>query len=370
MPKETTYPESGLWKDFFTRERVENMANVLARASRSFNQRAFVQSVCTDDFFTFELKQRITHIAQRLREFLPARYSDAVKVLIKAAPQLKEFENWVLTSYVEQFGLDEFDTSVAAMEELTKHGTSEFAIRPFMIRFTDRMLPILHTWAQSDNHHVRRLAAEGSRPRGVWVAHIEPFKKDPAPVFELLERLKADESLYVRKAVANNLNDISRDHPEKVIALGARWLKSGDKNTAWIVRHACRTLIKRGHPKVFPLFGFAANPRISVSSFSLSPKRVRVGTDAEVRATVVSTGGKAQRLSIDYSVHYLKKNGKHQAKVFKLVERTIRPGERLDLKSNHSFREMTTRRHYPGEHVADLIINGKAVKSCRFRITD
>ncbi|MBD3257842.1 DNA alkylation repair protein, partial [candidate division GN15 bacterium] len=248
-PKDATPPESRLWKDWVNRDRVEAMADAFAKASRSFERDAFVAAVCTEQFFAMELKNRINFIARTLRDFLPRKYGQAVKVLMKTAPEISGFENWALTSYVEQFGVEHFDESIAAMRELTKYGTAEFAIRPFMLRYLDRMMPVLHEWAEDDNNHARRLAAEGSRPRGVWVAHIEAFRKDPRPVLELLAKLKADESLYVRKAVANNLNDISRDHPELVIRTCKAWLKSKPhQHTEWIVKRACRSLIKQGHP--------------------------------------------------------------------------------------------------------------------------
>ena len=376
MPKEIEAPESGQWKDYLNRDRMEQIAGVFtevfseesAKASRSFKREAFVDAVCTDEFFALELKDRIAYVARVLRDFLPAQYDKAVKILVKAAPTMGGWGNWALTSYVEQFGIEHFETSVNALRELTKYGSSEFAIRPYMIRYLDRMMPILHEWAEDDNEHVRRLAAEGSRPRGVWVAHIEQFRKDPKPVLELLEKMKADQSLYVRKAVANNLNDISKDHPKLVIKTGLKWMKSGNKETAWIVKHACRSLIKQGYPEVFPLFGFTADPQVKVLSFGIADKKVTIGDESTVSVELASTGKKKQKLAIDYAVHYLKKNGKHNAKVFKLTERSLGAGESLSFSTKHSFREMTTRRHYPGLHKLDLIINGTAMKTVEFQV--
>ncbi len=146
-------------------------------------------------------------------------------ILIAVSPHTSGFQSWILTTYVELFGVEHFDESVRAMEYLTQHGTCESTIRPYINTYLDKMLPVLHRWAGHPNEHVRRLAAEGSRPRGVWIAHIPAFRKDPKPVLELLAKLKADPSLYVRKAVANNLNDISKDHPEVVIRTALAWKK-------------------------------------------------------------------------------------------------------------------------------------------------
>ena len=374
-PKDATPPESGQWKDWVTCDRIEQMADAFAKASRPksrFRREAFVVAVCTDEFAGLELKDKINFIARNLHDFLPKQYDRAVKLLVKVAPEVGGFENWALTSYVEQFGVDHFDDSIWAMRELTQHGTAEFAIRPFMLRYLDRMMPVLHEWAQDDNEHVRRLAAEGSRPRGVWTAHIPAFKKDPRPVLALLERLKADESLYVRKAVANNLNDISKDNPDLTVATARKWLKQGrgtpHKHTLWIVKHACRTLIKQGPPDVFPLFGFTENPELSVGKFGLAAKRVRIGDESEVLLTLQSAADKPQKLAIDYAVYYVKKNGEAKPKVFKLAEKTIKPDETLKLSTKHSFREMTTRRHYPGKHEIELIINGLPLDRATFTL--
>ena len=374
-PKDASTPDSGLWKDWVNRDRIEKMADVFAKVSRSgskFKREAFVAAVCTDEFDRLELKDRIVCIARKLHDFLPTQYDRAVKLLVKVAPDVGGFENWALTAYVEQFGVEHFDDSVWAMRELTQHGSAEFAIRPFMLRYLDRMMPILHEWAQDDNEHVRRLAAEGCRPRGVWTAHIPALKKNPRPALELLDRLKADESLYVRKAVANNLNDISKDNPDLAVATARKWLKKGKgtphKHTVWIVKHACRTLIKQGRPDVFPLFGFTENPQFTVSKFGLVAKRVKVGDESEVALTLKSIADKRQKLAIDYAVYYMKKNGELKPKVFKLAEKTVKPGETLDLSTKHSFREMTTRKHYPGKHEIELIVNGLPLNRAAFTL--
>jgi 3-methyladenine DNA glycosylase AlkC len=232
MPRDLELKEKPrLWKDFLNKQSVTVFAKEIKKVYPAFRHDKYTSAVLSDSFLNLELKQRIDKMSVVLRDYLPGNYSKAVKILIGAAPNVKPFENWVLTGYVEKFGIDAFDTSIYALAELTKHGTSEFAIRPFMIHYTKKMVPILKGWTRDKNEHVRRLAAEGSRPRGVWTAHIESFKKDPQPVFEILEPLKADESLYVRKAVANNLNDISKEHPEKVVKLAEKWLKSNQAHT-------------------------------------------------------------------------------------------------------------------------------------------
>ena len=368
MPRKTDTSQPRLWKDFLNRDLLTKLAKEFHRAYPSFDRRGFVAAVATDEFFDMELKQRITIAAQSLKEFLPANYSKAVDILIKVAPNVGGWENWILTNYVDLHGVDDFDNSIRALEYLTTRGTGEFAIRVFMNKYTRRMLPVLNRWAKNPNEHVRRLAAEGSRPRGVWVAHIEAFKEDPSPVLKLLEKLKADPSFYVRKAVANNLNDISKDHPDKVIDTALRWQKDGNKDTNWIIKHACRSLIKRGHPKVFPLFGFTSNPKIAVVGFEADKTRYRIGQSMTVPFEIKSKSRTRQKLAVDYRITYRTKTGATSPKVFKLSEKEIAPGGTLSLNLCHKFEDNSTRKHYAGEHSIELIVNGRVSAKINFAL--
>lgn len=357
--------EPEAFKDRIDQGAVTRFAEQMTKVYRGFDLTGFVAAVCDDGFLKLELMDRIRSIAAKLRPFLPEDYAKAVGILTKAARDGGGF-NWVLTGFVEKFGLDDFEISVAAMKELTKYGSSEFAIRPFMIRYTDRMMPILHEWATDDNEHVRRLAAEGSRPRGVWVAHIDAFKHDPRPVLKLLDKLKADPSKYVQKAVANNLNDISRDNPDAAIKTAVKWHKSGNKDTRWIVKHACRSLIKQGHPEVFPIFGFTSKPKLNISDLSVTPRKVKIGSSLVFDFVLVSKAKVDQRLAIDYRVYFRIASGKLSPKVFKLSEKTLASSESLAVSKKHGFKIATTRKLYPGSHAIEIIINGKAVGKVGF----
>ena len=360
--------DSQLWKDALNRTSVSALADVVIRIHGKFDRRAFVEAVLTDEFYGMELKARIGHIARLLQKFLPRDYSRAVKILTRAAPHLGEWQNWILTDYVRQFGPEHFDTSVAALKNLTQYGSSEFAIRPFVVKYPERMLEIMTEWVGDDNEHVRRLAAEGSRPRGVWVEHIQKFKKNPRPVLKLLEKLKADPSKYVRKAVANNLNDISKDHPDLVIKTALRWKESKNRNTDWIVKHACRSLIKQGDARVFPLFGFTSSPKLDISQLQISKRRIRIGTEAVVSVALTSRAKSDQKLAVDYKLHYVKANGGQSAKVFKLAEKVIAPGAVMRLSTKHSFKDRTTRTHHPGRHALELVINGMVFGRADFEL--
>ena len=362
--------EAKLWKNFLDKKAVESIASSVKKYYPSFDSKKFVTATTGGDFFELELKQRIERIADSLKAALPDDYRESISVLSQAAPHLKDFTNWALMTIVEKYGLDDFDDSIKAMESMTQYSSAEFAIRPYMIRYTDKMLPLLKRWTKSDNFHIRRLAAEAARPRGVWVKHVDAFIKKPELIIPILENLKADESLYVRKAVANCLNDITKDHPEIVIDLCETWLseKKPHTHTKWIIRHGLRSLIKAGHPRVFPLLGFEKNPKVAISKLQWDNKKITIGSDATLSFVLSSEKKSSQKLSIDYAVHYVKKNGKTSPKVFKLTEKTLKPNEPLALSSKHSFKEMTTRKHYPGKHQLDIIVNGVVVTSMSFTL--
>jgi 3-methyladenine DNA glycosylase AlkC len=362
-PKEDA-PDSGLWKDSVDVAFVRSLAKTFGRVYPAFDPAGFVNSVVADRLDKRELKDRLTMIARQLRDFLPREYAKAVKIIMKVAPELRGFGNWALTSYVEQFGLDDPNDSIRALKELTKYGSSEFAVRPFIVRYPKLMLATLTEWAHDSNEDVRRLAAEGSRPRGVWTIHVDNFKRDPRPVLKILELLKADESLYVRKAVANNLNDISKDHPDIAIATALKWKKKGNSHTDWIIKHACRSLIKQGHPEAFEVFGYTSNPKLDVTNIKSTKKQARIGEDIRLSFDIVSRGSKKQKLVIDYRVHYVKKNGKTSPKVFKLTEKTIAPKETISISTGHSFKDRSTRKHQPGPHRFELLINGTTQGEC------
>jgi 3-methyladenine DNA glycosylase AlkC len=369
MTSEYQTHESGLWKNSVDGVVVTDIAKKIGLVEPGFDRAGFVRAVTSDNLEDRELKDRIATLARHLHHFLPTDYSRTVDILIAVAPELGGWGNWVLTGCVERYGLDHLEDSIRALEELTKHGSSEFAIRPFMIRYPDRMLEVLDRWADDPNEHVRRLAAEGSRPRGVWVQHIEAFKKDPRPVVNILDKLRADESLYVRKAVANNLNDISKDHPQIAIKTARRWRKDKNRHTDWIIKHGCRTLIKQGHPDIFPLLGFTASPEIEVAGFRTKPKRVTIGQEMQILFDLVSKAKQNQKLVIDYRVHYIKSGGKLSSRVFKLTQKTLAPGETVPVTTSHSFVDRSTRKHHPGTHRLELLVNGVGSGTAEFRLT-
>lgn len=204
---------SDLLKDRYSRAFVQRLAAAMVSARPTFDATGYTAAVLGGGWNGLELKQRMRRLSATLHRFLPGTYPEQLGVLERVAPHFGGFEAMLFPDFVEQFGLEDFDESVRALECFTQFSSSEFAVRPYIIRHGARMMKMLRRWAAHENEHVRRLASEGCRPRLPWAMALPVFKQDPSPVLPILEALKADPSEYVRRSVANNLNDIAKDHP-------------------------------------------------------------------------------------------------------------------------------------------------------------
>jgi 3-methyladenine DNA glycosylase AlkC len=347
-------------------EAVHWLAGNLQRASAKFEAPAFV-SACLHGLEALELKARAAHIADVLYAHLPQPFAAAAEVLHaslgpEAEPDLPGIQ--VLrylphVTFVSQYGLDDFEAAMRLQYELTKRFTAEFSIRAFIERYPEATYARLCEWARDDSVHVRRLVSEGTRPRLPWAPRLPAYQREPAPVLALLELLKDDPERYVQRSIANNLNDIGKDHPERVVELCARWLVDATPARQWIVRHALRSLIKAGHAGALALMGNGDAPRVRIGEVQLAPPVAVIGDKLRFSCRLESDADTAQELLVDFAVHYMKANGRLKAKVFKLTRLSLPAGESAALAGTISFRDMTTRRHYPGRHRIDLVINGQ-----------
>jgi 3-methyladenine DNA glycosylase AlkC len=231
-------------KNMYSKDYLNNFAGTFAKIYPEFNKTKFLNLVFDKEWDKKELKQRMRHISICLHEVLPADYKKSIEILKKAVVHSKGFLAMTFPDYVEVYGLDDYNTSVSALELFTQYGSSEFAIRPFVVKYPEKVMPQMVKWAKHKNHHVRRLASEGCRPRLPWAIGLPEFKKNPAEVLKVLEILKNDESEYVRKSVANNLNDISKDNPVLAIQTAKRWYGKSPR-TDWIIKHGMRGLLKK-----------------------------------------------------------------------------------------------------------------------------
>jgi 3-methyladenine DNA glycosylase AlkC len=306
---------SSLLKDRYSPAYVKRLAHAVAAAWPRFDKTGYAQAVLGDGWAGLELKQRMRRLSSTLHRFLPVPYVRQIAVLEKAAPPFGGFEGMLFPDFVEQFGLDEFETSARALEWFTQFSSSEFAVRPFIVRYGPRMMAVMRRWASHDNEHVRRLASEGCRPRLPWAMALPEFKRDPSPVLPILEVLKADPSDYVRRSVANNLNDIAKDHPEVVLGIARRWLGKS-RITDVLVKHACRTLLKRGDKRALELFGYRRTDGVKVTGLRLSAAKICIGEDLRFQFAVVHRASRPVALRLEYAVDFVKATGRTTRKVF------------------------------------------------------
>jgi 3-methyladenine DNA glycosylase AlkC len=231
------------------------------------------------------------------------------------------------------------------------------------------VLELFHTWALDPNVHVRRLVSEGTRPRLPWAGRLRRFQQDPAPVVALLETLKDDPELYVRRSVANNLNDIGKDHPEVLVDIARRWMSDATPEREALVRHALRSLVKQGHPGALRVLGAGRRPDLAVGRVVISPKRVRKGGAVMVAFELRATGARRQRLLVDLRVHFVKARGTTAPKVFKLKTVDLVPGATASFRKTVSLADLTTRQHHADRHVVEIVVNGRILPLGAFQLT-
>jgi 3-methyladenine DNA glycosylase AlkC len=354
-------------KEIFNRARLQHIARELAAVAPQLDTKRFL-AASLRGLEALSIMERVRHIAECLHPILPADFRAAVEVLRQLAPRLNSaFVTMILPEYVALFGQHDFAFAMDALKFLTRFGSSEFAVRHFLRLDLPRGLKIMEHWSRDENEHVRRLASEGSRPRLPWSFRLEPLRLDPAPLFPILGNLKADPSRYVRRSVANSLNDITKDHPERALALLESW-PLDVPHTAWIARHALRSLIKKGNPRALRIIGADDTAEATALNLTVTPRKVRIGGEVAIAFTLRSTASRSQRLVVDYAVHYVKKSGQTAAKVFKWKTLTLAPEESVAFQKRHWLKNFTTRVHYPGTHTVELLANGHSLARATFEL--
>ncbi len=337
-------------------ELIENLADELSKAYPTFSKKDFIKAVFSSEWKSLELKQRMRHITHRLHDFLPKEYDRAIEILMATSTKVSGFMAMSYSDFVEVYGQGDWNLSMEALACFTKSCSSEFAIRPFLDAKPKEGMKQMLLWSTDENEHVRRFSSEGCRPRLPWGMALKKFIADPSSILPILENLKDDSSEYVRKSVANNLNDISKDHPDTVLNICESW-QGKSKNTDWIIKHACRTLLKRGNKRAMILFGFGDPKNIEVSGFKAEKKKLKIGEQTAFHFEISVDEKQKKKLRIEYKVHFVKASGKTSPKVFQISEKEWLPDNHI-VKFKHDFQERTTRKHYPGEHRIEIIVNG------------
>jgi 3-methyladenine DNA glycosylase AlkC len=331
----------------------------------------------TDDLAGGGLRERADLLRDALLADLPGSYEQFAGHVRCARDRSGSFSGWLIwpvTSAVALKAIEDgstraFDDAMGLLAELTGRLTSEFAIRLLLRHDPDRALQTMTSWSSSPDVDVRRLASEGSRPYLPWAARVPTLITRPGLTITILQALHQDDSEYVRRSVANHLNDISRDHPQLAVATAAQWLVDADRNTPQVVRRALRTLVKRGDAGALALLGFT-HATVEITGPTLDRTTVPLGGSIVLQATIRNSGDTPARLAIDYVIYHQKANGGQTGKTFKLTTRTLAPGQQLELSREHSFRPITTRRYYPGPHAIELKINGTPSDTATFELVD
>jgi 3-methyladenine DNA glycosylase AlkC len=376
------------FKNLFNRPLIESLGEHLHARYRDFDQQGFVHAA-SRQLEALEIKQRSMQITDALEHYLPEDFSAAREILLAALHpedevdlrELKMDERGVrgwavmpMADYIARRGLGHFDAGMEALEQMTCRFSSEFAVRAFIRADLSAALRHIQRWARSRNYHVRRLASEGARPRLPWGQHLPQLIADPRPMLPILEILRDDPSDYVRRSVANHLNDIAKDHPQLLTEVVQNWYAGGAPERQRMLRHACRTLIKKGNPQILSALGYTSadvvREQIQLEHFALRSTRPRVGEALALNLTLRSTHQKSQTLVVDYAIHFRRANGDLTAKVFKWKNCQMAPGQSLVLTKNHSLKKITTRTYYPGLHKVALQINGALMHTLDFELCE
>jgi len=335
---------------------VERLSAGIEAQLACFDALQFVALVLDAEWENRELMDRVRHVASCLRHMLPEHYPTAVDVLRAVAPDFPGFPAVIFSEFVGAYGLEHWDVSMPALAFFTPLASSEFGVRPYLLADALRALTYMYEWAKDENEHVRRLASEGSRPRLPWGPSLPAFKQNPSPLIPILETLKDDESEYVRKSVANSLNDISKTHPQLVLDIAERWMGNSEERDR-LVKHACRTLLKAGNSRALLLMGFGDPVNISAQDLILEPETLRIGDDSMFSFVLQVGSARASKIRLEYTVYYVKARGQLSPKVFQIREACFEPGEHR-IARTHSFLERSTRKHYPGVHELAIKVNG------------
>ncbi|OXB06812.1 DNA alkylation repair protein [Flavobacterium pectinovorum] len=365
----------GLIKDIYSVTFYEKFGQAVAEVHSTFDKQKFIEAIYEGNFAQKEWKERMKHTTVVLHQFMPQNFPEAVSLIDKIIENLKKnnFTDGNLAfiffaDYIETYGLDDFKTSAKALVSITQFISCEFAVRPFILKYQGKMIDEMVKWSLHENHHVRRLASEGSRSRLPWAMAIPFLKKDPASILPILENLKNDPSEYVRRSVANNLNDIVKDNPEIVLEIAKKW-RGLSKETDAIIKHGCRTLLKQGHPEILSHYGLEST-NIELSNFEIKTPKVKIGDYLQFQFHLNNKNEEDKIIRLEYAVHYKKSKGHLAKKVFKISEKIYQPNQLTKVDRNQSFKIITTRVFHKGMHQLSIIINGTESEALEFELIE
>ena len=362
--------------ELFNAIKVKKIALEIKIIYADFDEQSFIYDTLAK-FPELELKERMYHIRDMLKRYLPDVYVEATTILLKALPleldntkhddDFGDFIYAPYSEYVATYGCTEehLDFSLNALREMTKRFSVEYTIRDFINTYPKETLEMLEACALSENYHERRLASEGLRPKLPWAKKLTLDYREP---LKHLDTLFYDNTRYVTRSVANHLNDIAKIDASLVVETLKRWRNTGKQDTKemeYIINHALRTLVKQGNEEALALLGYDKSVAIAVSDLVLVYDTVVVGETLVFELEIEAK--EACKLMIDYLIHFRTKLGTLSPKVHKLKKLSLKKGEKIMLTKKHLFKaNMSTRTLYEGEHKIELQINGTLYASETF----
>ena len=350
---------------------------------QDFNLVAFDQEI-KSNILNKGLGERIQLVRKTLYEYLPKNYKLALSILLKSLPNIIKsdaFDNKLdlssqngfimisVTSFVARYGIDEYELSMNALKEMTKRFSAEGSIRYFIIKYPRRVIKTFKKWVNDESPHVRRLVSESTRPRLPMTMALPIFKNDPSPIIPFLEKLKYDQNLFIRRSVANNLNDISKDNPDVVVKLLKKWNLNNSKEMKWVIKHSLRTLEKKGNAEALQILGFSTDLKVTVNKFRIKNRKIKLGESINMDLEICTDSYREELILIDYIVYHMKANKKLSPKIFKWTKKKIPIKKPLSLSKTHFIKKISTRRYYAGVHEIHIQINGKIVAEAKFELT-
>ena len=353
-------------KSAYSDEYISRLGQSIVKVFEDFPTNAFQKDIFDESWIDKSLKERMSHIRACLHKHLNLPFEQAISVLLPIMTTGQTLELLFVPDYIQTYGLNEWDVSMRAFEGSTAFASGEFGVRPFIEKYPEKTFDQLLKWTNHPSEHIRRLASECCRPRLPWSSQLNQLIEDPSPIIPILHKLFDDPSEYVRRSVSNNLNDICKDHPNFAIQIAEKWIQSGELGLK-TAKHGIRTLLKKGNQRALELFGLGANPAITQKNLSITQTPITQAEQLCFHFEIINSSTEAIECRLEYRVYYMKKNGKLQAKIFKISQKQVPPGINK-MERKHAFKDLSTRKHYLGEHAIEIIINGIAFEKLSFEL--
>ena len=363
-----------LLKNIYSEAFFKQFNTYLKRELKSFNEKEFLAKIFSENWQNLELKDRMLHIATVLNDYLDADYEKACAEIIAIIDLHKRehsngfnFEFMFFPEYIRLYGIENYDVSIKAIEKVTQFTSCEFVVRHFLNSYPEKMVKQMQAWAEHPHHYVRRLASEGMRTKLPWAIKVTHLNQNPQEIFAILNQLANDESDWVRKSVANSLNDLSKDFIEDTITFTKKWINHS-KEVNQLLKHGNRTLLKNGHQEILNLFGFNSDLDFQVNIFQIKNPSINLGDDLHFELEIDVNTAVKTTLRIEYRLYFLRQNNKHNSKTFKIKEQEIIGNQIVKVVTKQSFKPISTRKYYSGQQFISLVVNGKEIEKTPFLI--